>query len=362
MVNALQKSAIGSKFSVGALNRGTVMDNVMPHRSDSCFNSHFYQIDIKDAYENVNLEQLAEVISKSDESLGSKEEVLGFLQQYCSGQRGGLATGAPASPALFDFYCMSAIDNSWITKKTGLAYTRYLDDITISSQAPIPSVLRERIRTVVTDAGFQINHQKSRVLDRRKGPVTITGVTITPDGKLRPADAFIVSLSGLLQTPAVYMTEKQVQTLIGMNGFLSLFSKFSEEATYSYDWLTDQTMHLIDSASRRIELLAQHKKLPKSTKPERRRFTAEDLDEIRASVPLEKLIASTMLLKKAGREYKGLCPFHNEKTPSFTVSPEKGFYHCFGCSAHGDAIRWMTDQRGFSFPEAIRRLWAEYVQ
>jgi hypothetical protein len=48
-------------------------------------------------------------------------------------------------------------------------------------------------------------------------------------------------------------------------------------------------------------------------------------------------------LEKAGREHKGCCPFHSEKTPSFTVNDEKGFYHCFGCGAHGDAIRWLTD-------------------
>ena len=59
---------------------------------------------------------------------------------------------------------------------------------------------------------------------------------------------------------------------------------------------------------------------------------------------------------KAGREFKACCPFHNEKTPSFTVNDEKGFYHCFGCGAHGDAIRWMTDQRGLPFMDAVKEL------
>src|SRR5687767_1398039 len=67
----------------------------------------------------------------------------------------------------------------------------------------------------------------------------------------------------------------------------------------------------------------------------------------------------TTKLQKAGREWKACCPFHNEKTPSFTVSDEKGFYHCFGCGAHGDAIRWMTDQRGLSFMDAVKELAAE---
>src|SRR3546814_5750418 len=55
-------------------------------------------------------------------------------------------------------------------------------------------------------------------------------------------------------------------------------------------------------------------------------------------------------------EYKACCPFHNEKTPSFTINDEKGFYHCFGCGAHGDAICWMTDQRGLPFMEAVKEL------
>jgi hypothetical protein len=68
------------------------------------------------------------------------------------------------------------------------------------------------------------------------------------------------------------------------------------------------------------------------------------------------LIGRTTKITKAGRELEGCCPFHNEKTPSFTVNDEKGFYHCFGCGAHGDAIRWMTDQRGLPFMDAVKEL------
>ena len=67
----------------------------------------------------------------------------------------------------------------------------------------------------------------------------------------------------------------------------------------------------------------------------------------------------TTKLTKAGREWKACCPFHNEKTPSFYVNDDKGFYHCFGCGAHGDAIRWMTDQRGLAFMDAVKELAAE---
>jgi DNA primase len=80
------------------------------------------------------------------------------------------------------------------------------------------------------------------------------------------------------------------------------------------------------------------------------------LDELRARTTLSGLIAKSAKLQRAGREWKACCPFHNEKTPSFTVNDEKGFYHCFGCGAHGDAIRWLTDQRGLGFMDAVKEL------
>ena len=83
------------------------------------------------------------------------------------------------------------------------------------------------------------------------------------------------------------------------------------------------------------------------------------LDELRSRITLSSVISRTTKLQKAGREFKACCPFHNEKTPSFTVNDQKGFYHCFGCGAHGDAIRWMTDQRGLTFMDAVKELAAE---
>lgn len=80
------------------------------------------------------------------------------------------------------------------------------------------------------------------------------------------------------------------------------------------------------------------------------------LDELRNRVLLSALVAKTVKLQKAGREFRACCPFHNEKSPSFYVNDEKGFYHCFGCGAHGDAIRWMTDQRGLAFMDAVKEL------
>lgn len=85
-------------------------------------------------------------------------------------------------------------------------------------------------------------------------------------------------------------------------------------------------------------------------------LTPQWLDELRARVTLSAIIGRTTKLQRAGREWKACCPFHQEKTPSFTVNDEKGFYHCFGCGAHGDAIRWMTDQRGLTFMDAVQEL------
>ncbi len=74
---------------------------------------------------------------------------------------------------------------------------------------------------------------------------------------------------------------------------------------------------------------------------------------------LSAVIAPSVKLIKAGREHKACCPFHSEKTPSFTVNDEKGFYHCFGCGAHGDAIRFLTDAKGLPFMDAVKELAAK---
>lgn len=78
--------------------------------------------------------------------------------------------------------------------------------------------------------------------------------------------------------------------------------------------------------------------------------------EIRDRTDLVELIGGYVTLKRAGRNFVGLCPFHREKTPSFNVSPERGIYHCFGCGVTGDAIRFLMEHDHLSFPEALRTL------
>ena len=81
------------------------------------------------------------------------------------------------------------------------------------------------------------------------------------------------------------------------------------------------------------------------------------IDEIKSHIDLADLISSYGIdLKASGADYKACCPFHTEKTPSFIVHPQKGFYHCFGCHEHGDAITFVQKQDGLSFGDAVRKL------
>jgi DNA primase len=80
------------------------------------------------------------------------------------------------------------------------------------------------------------------------------------------------------------------------------------------------------------------------------------IDELLARIDIVDVIDARVPLKKAGKNLHACCPFHNEKTPSFTVSPDKQFYHCFGCGAHGTAIGFLMEYDQLSFPEAIQEL------
>ena len=80
------------------------------------------------------------------------------------------------------------------------------------------------------------------------------------------------------------------------------------------------------------------------------------IDELIARANIVEIIGSRLTLKKAGRESKACCPFHDEKTPSFWVSPEKQFYHCFGCGAHGTALGFLIEHDRLPFPEAVELL------
>lgn len=90
--------------------------------------------------------------------------------------------------------------------------------------------------------------------------------------------------------------------------------------------------------------------------PPRAQIPDSFIQDVLARVDIVDVVGRTVQLKKGGANLLGLCPFHGEKTPSFTVSPAKQFYHCFGCGAHGDAIRFLMEHSGLGFVDAVREL------
>ena len=80
------------------------------------------------------------------------------------------------------------------------------------------------------------------------------------------------------------------------------------------------------------------------------------VEELLARTDIVEVLERRLSMKKAGNEYHALCPFHNEKSPSFTISPRKQFYHCFGCGAHGSAIGFLMQYEGLDFRDAVEDL------
>src|SRR5436305_7306384 len=95
---------------------------------------------------------------------------------------------------------------------------------------------------------------------------------------------------------------------------------------------------------------------PRLNAESRMRFTPQFLDELRARLPVSEVVGKRVKLKRAGREWKGLSPFQQEKTPSFTVNDQKGFYHDFSSGKHGDIISFLIETEGVGFTEAVERL------
>ena len=86
------------------------------------------------------------------------------------------------------------------------------------------------------------------------------------------------------------------------------------------------------------------------------KYPKEYLDEIRTRLKVSAVVSKTVSLKKRGKEFIGLSPFKNEKTPSFTVNDEKGFYHCFSTSEHGNIFDFLMKTQNLKFGEAVRTL------
>ena len=87
-----------------------------------------------------------------------------------------------------------------------------------------------------------------------------------------------------------------------------------------------------------------------------RHFDNQVIEQVKQANDIVSVISEHVPLKKKGRNYWGCCPFHNEKTPSFSVNPEKGFFYCFGCHESGNVISFLMKYEGLTFPEALERL------
>ena len=88
-------------------------------------------------------------------------------------------------------------------------------------------------------------------------------------------------------------------------------------------------------------------------------FSEQTLEQIRAANDIVEIIGASLPLKRIGANFRTLCPFHKEKTPSFYVNDQKQFYHCFSSGKHGDIFTFLMETEGLSFPEAVERLAGE---
>ena len=90
------------------------------------------------------------------------------------------------------------------------------------------------------------------------------------------------------------------------------------------------------------------------------RFTPETIERVRDAADIVEIVSAHTDLRRQGERFVGLCPFHDERTPSFSVKPRDGFYYCFGCEAGGDAIRFVQEKEGLAFPDAVEALAERY--
>ena len=85
-------------------------------------------------------------------------------------------------------------------------------------------------------------------------------------------------------------------------------------------------------------------------------YTTDSIERVKQAVDMVELVGARTDLRRVGSRFQGLCPFHDERTPSFSVNAEHGLYHCFGCGASGDAIRFVQETEGLDFKAAVEPL------
>lgn len=89
---------------------------------------------------------------------------------------------------------------------------------------------------------------------------------------------------------------------------------------------------------------------------DKKHFEPEEIQRIKDSNPIVDVVGETVTLKRTGASFKALCPFHQEKHPSFTVTPSKGLFKCFGCGVGGDVIKFIQASKGITFVQALNNL------
>jgi DNA primase len=90
------------------------------------------------------------------------------------------------------------------------------------------------------------------------------------------------------------------------------------------------------------------------------RFSRDSVDRVKEAADIVEIVSAHTDLRRAGQRYTGLCPFHDERTPSFSVDPVQKIYYCFGCEAGGDVFRFVEEKEGLDFPDAVESLAERY--
>lgn len=231
-VRALRRRGGLSRHATGAIPGASPLKNVKRH----CESRYFYQLDISSAYQQVDMERLAQILSSvADLAEPETEHLLEFLRTFCEDtEMGGLYTGSPSSPDLFNYY-MLPVDDAMaeLAQLHGLVYTRYLDDITLSSpdsgnpeQDRIGKHKRSLARQILQDYGMPISHHKSRNDDLNVGSVIITGIQLNPDGKMQLPTRTQRYLKQRLEemdeqvSSGRQLSELQIAQLSGMHGMI----------------------------------------------------------------------------------------------------------------------------------------------
>ena len=363
-------------FSVFASGRGALPGmSPLANAQEHIGGRYFFIMDLRRAYPSVSMDRLANVFdakvigasaratleafvrehlpesaqdSLSQLSSGSGDPFRLFLERYCKGHQGGLATGANASPLLFNMYCARTIDPKLrdLCRKAKIQYTRYADDLTFSSSDEQPSrSFRDCVHEIVKNAGFTIHHGKCERASTERRPVCVTGYHIR-GGKLELTPEFLRKADLILKNKRYRSNPSHVRGVVAR-----LFEIHPNEAT-------KRVLYLQKICRERLAryIPMDYTQFYRFVRKFPRRIPEELLDAVHAQVPVSAEVSRLVKLRKRGKEKVGLCPFHNEKTPSFTVSDEKGFYHCFGCGAHGDVIRFVMETTGLDFREAVAKL------